>query len=329
MRITITILTLAVLCSLAGCAGSEKGSSIKDDDILTVNFEQDKAIQYRFVSKREVTIEWDPEQKMSRSGRNSIERLSESTDIVMEYVPIEVDPFGLTTIKATCKSAKVSRSKRPAGAASKDAAEYFEGMSYTLKIGPTAKIEDYSELDAVIKQLGEKAFRANSNRGRIKEPDMISDIIATQWFLWDSVSSIDINSDAPVPGQSWKSQLSVSGPMVMRKARDVVYTLKEIRPSKNGRTAVINSVYAPAQSVPDSWPIPYSGSFQMSGTFGFLSGYKMLGLEGEGQELFNMDTGQLEQYNQKYQMKLSAMIPLGISAKPQISINQTITATKL
>ena len=329
LRTALTILTLFAFCTLAGCANAEKGTAKGDDNILTVDFVQGQILQYRFVAKRDITIEWDPEGKMSKPGKKATETSTESLDIVMAYTPVEVDPFGLTTIKAVCKSAKVSRTKRTPATGGKDAAEYFAGKTYTFKVGPTGKIEDASELDNVIKQVGEKAFRPNSSRGRIKDPEMISDFVATQWFLWDSISSIDTKSDALKPGHSWKSKLSLPSPIVMRQARDVVYTLKEIHPTHQGRVATIASSYSLSDSTPNSWPIPYSGTFQVSGTFGFLGGYKLLSVSGRGEEKFNIDTGQTEQYNQQYEMKISSVIPLGISAKPQITIRQTITAEKL
>ncbi len=154
---------------------------------------------------------------------------------------------------------------------------------------------------------------------------MIGDFIATQWFLWDSVSSLKEPSKGVAAGQSWKSKLSVPSPMVMRKAREVTYKLDEIRQSEKGRLAVISSSYKEAETVPRSWPIPYSGSFQMRGTFGFLSGYKLLSLEGRCEELFNIEAGIIEQYNQQYQMQLEASIPMGISVKPIITIKQNLT----
>lgn len=323
------MLTLVVLLGLAGCTSSERKTSKEKGNILTVDFEQGKTLQYRFVTRREVNIDWDPEKKMSKAASKSSENMVESLDIVMAYTPTEVDPFGLTAIEATCKSAKVTRSKRPGGSGGKDAVEYFTGRSFTLKVGPTGKIEDYSQLDALIKEVGEKAFRPGADPGRIKEPDMISDFVATQWFLWDSVSSIDTAAGGLSPGQTWKSQLSAPAPMVMRKARDVVYKLDEIRQSEKGPVAVISSSYSPAETVPATWPIPYSGTFQVSGTFGFLSGYRFLSLQGSGQELFNVETGQSEQYNQQYEMKIQAVIPLGISAKPLLTIKQSITAKLL
>jgi len=63
----------------------------------------------------------------------------------------------------------------------------------------------------------------------------------------------------------------------------------------------------------------------MSGTFGFLRGYKVLDLQGQGEELFNIDTGQIEQYNQEYQMQMEASFPMGISVKPLITIKQNLT----
>lgn len=329
MRTALTILTLIVFCALAGCAAPEKGASKKDKELLTVDFEQGKTLQYRFVSRREITIDWDPEKKTSRPGRQASEKFTESMELVMAYTPTEVDPFGLTTIEAACKSAKVSRSKRAGSPGRKDAVEHLIGKSFTLTVGPTGKIEDYSQLDKLIEEIGEKAFRPSTDRGRIKEPDMIGDFITTQWFLWDSVSSIDTASEGIAAGQTWKSQLSIPSPIVMRKARDVTYTFDAIRQGEKGRLAVISSSYALAKSVPQSWPIPYSGRFQMSGTFGFLSGYRLLGLEGKGQETFNIDTGQTEQYSQQYEMKLQASIPMGISAKPLITIKQDITAKLL
>jgi hypothetical protein len=112
----------------------------------------------------------------------------------------------------------------------------------------------------------------------------------------------------------------------MRKARDVTYRLDEIRPSEKGRLAVISSFYSPAETVPHSWPIPYSGRFQMAGMFGFLSGCKLLDLKGRGKEIFNIDAGRIEQYNQQYQMHLKASLPLPLSGvDPRITIKQNLT----
>jgi hypothetical protein len=117
----------------------------------------------------------------------------------------------------------------------------------------------------------------------------------------------------------------VPTPMVMRKARDVTYTLDEIRQSEGGRLAVIRSTYKLAESVPSSWPIPYTGTFQMSGPFGFFRGYDVLELKGSGEELFNIESGRIEKYNQQYLMQIEAALPAPLGPKPRITIKQNIT----
>jgi hypothetical protein len=121
------------------------------------------------------------------------------------------------------------------------------------------------ELTALIQEMGKQAFRAGTAMGRIKEPDMIGDFIASQWFLWDAQSSLEQPAEGVAVGQTWRSQLPVPTPMVMRQARNVVYKLDEVRQGADGSLAVITSTYTPADSVPTGWPIPYSGRFQMSG----------------------------------------------------------------
>jgi hypothetical protein len=316
-------MTVVVVSVLAGCetGAGIKEPLIKNKALLTVDWQDGRRLEYTFVSRREITIDWDPTGKLSKSDKSTPDKTSESMEMVVAYTPIKIDPYGLTTIEATCKSVKVARSKGPR----KDAVEHLAGKTFTFTVGPSGQIEDYSQLDELVKEAGEKAFLPDTNKGRIKEPDMICDFIASQCFLWDSISSLKNPSKGVKVGQSWNSKLSVPSPMVMRKAREVTYRLDEIRQSEKGRLAVISSSYKVADSAPQSWPIPYSGSFQMKGTFGFLSGYKLLSLEGRGEELFNIEAGRTEQYNQQYQMQLQASIPMGISVKPMITIKQNLT----
>ena len=241
----------------------------------------------------------------------------------MSYTPIEVDPYGLTKVNATCESVKVARSKGPG----RDAVDNLAGKTFTLTVGPTGKIEDYSQLDELLKEIGKKAFRPNTD---IKEPEMISDVVATQWFLWDAISSIENPSEGLIVGQSWTSKLSVPTPMVLRKARDVTYRLDEIRPDAKGRLAVISSSYKIAESAPRQWPIPYSGRFQVAGAFGFYRNYKAIDLQGKGQEIFNIDVGRTERYNQQYQMQLSASLLMPLAGvNPKITIKQNLTMNLL
>jgi len=325
LRFALAVLSLSLLGRVAGCSTGPGMRPVADEQLLTVDFQEDRPLEYKFVTRRQISIDWDPEKKMSRPGRAAVEKSTEQLDLVMEYNPKEVDPFGVSTIEAKCKSARVTRSKRTASATGKDAVEYFAGRTFVLKVGPNGRIEDYSQLDELIKEIGKKAFRPDSSRGRIKEPDMICDFIATQWFLWDPVSSIEDPVSGLKPGQTWRSQLSVPSPMVMRKARDVEYKLVEIKETERGKVAVIDSTYTLAESVPADWPVPYFGRFQMAGTFGFLGGYRIKGLQGRGRYLFNITTGQAERYDQQYELKIQAAIPMGISVNPFITIDQSIS----
>lgn len=290
-------------------------------ELLTVDFNDTRTLRYKFVSARDITIDWVPSKTAAEQEPSALGKSSESLEIVIAYTPVEIRPYGLSTIEAACESVKVRRSE----GIKQDAAENFADKTYRFKVGPTGKIEDYTELDKLIKQVGETAFRPDTSRGRIKEPDMVADFIATQWFLWDSVSSIQNASEGVRPGQSWQSKLSVPTPMIMRKARDVTYRLEEIRQSEKGRIAVISSSYSTAETAPQSWPVPYTGRFQMSGKFGFLGNYLLLDLQGGGEELFNITLGRTEQYTQHYRLLLQASIPLGIGENPTITIIQNLT----
>ena len=319
----LIILTILSFSILAGCGPKNllEELSGKEKAFLTIDFHEGQTLRYRFTSRRDITIDWDPEQQNAERRNATTNKSSESVEMVVAYTPIEVDPYGLTTIKANYESVIVKRSD----SSQKDAVEYFSGKTAVFTAGPTGKIEDYSQLDSLIKEIGEKAFLPEIDRGRIKQQDMICDFVATQWFLWDSVSSIEKASEGLRIGQSWTSKLSVPTPMVSRQARQVTYKLEEIRQSEKGRLAVISGSYDKADSVPRSWPVPYFGRFQMSGRFGFLSNYKFLDINGSGEELFNIDMGRTEEYKQQYEVIIQSSIPLGIRGNPVINIEQTLT----
>ena len=321
---SLVIMTALVLAALAGCepAASRGRLSGKEKEVLTIDFPAGGTLRYRFICSREITVGWDAPQNSPNPGNHAEDKSSESLEMVVSYTPVKIDPYELTTIKATCESVKVTRSRGPG----QDAAESFAGRTFTFSVGPTGRIGDRSQLDELIKEVGKKAFRANTDQGLVKEPDMINDFVASQWFLWDAISTIEQPSKGVAVGQSWESKLSVPTPMVMRKARDVTYTLDEIRPSDKGRLAVISSSYRLADSAPREWPIPYSGTFQVAGAFGFYRNYQVLDLQGQGQELFNIDAGRTEQYSQHYRMRIKAslLMPLG-GVSPTITIDQNIT----
>ncbi len=342
MRAAFTIIAAILLTVFAGCRraeqressiGKEKEPLRQKKTLLTVDFQQDKTLEYRFVSDRVTIIDWDPTQSTSESTGSTATEYPESMELVVAYTPIQVDPYGLTTIKAAYKSVEVTRSSGPGRIrlrrSRKDAVESLQGESFIFTVGPTGKIEDYSQLEQLIQKISKEAFRQDSREGRIKEPDMIEDFISCQWFLWDSVSSVESPTKGVSLGQTWKSKLSIPTSMLLRGARDATYRLDEIRPSEKGQLAVIRSSYEDSKSVPRDWPIPHTGRFQLSGPLGFLwmfsKGFKVLSLDGQGEELFNIDAGRIEQYNQQYQVLLEAFSTPLPGAKPKVTIKQRLT----
>ncbi len=297
---------------------------------LTVDFEKGQTLRYKFVSSRGLAMDWGPPKT---GGQNKIDKFFESLELVVEYTPVEVDPYGMATVKADCLSAKVNRAGFKQTSRG-EAAESLAGKSWTFTVGPAGKIEDRSKLLDVIRQAGRAAFRADTSQGLIKEPDMLYDFIALQWFLWDSISSVPKPLKGVAVGDQWKSKLFVPATMILFAARDVNYRLEEIRgpnqpaevQDSNNRIAVIASEYSLLYPSPSDWPVPYTDVFQMSGMFGFLRGYKLLDLQGEGQELFNIDAGRTEQYTQKYTLRTRASLPFGLGGiNPLITIDQILT----
>jgi hypothetical protein len=333
MKIAIAVVVSVV--ASAGCGRLGQGYKRTEEKaqegprvLLTVDCEQGRTLRYAFVSNREVTLDWDPQ---ANGGAGQAQTQSERARLVVAYTPQAVDPYGISTVRAVCESVEVKRTGRPSGrGANNDAIKTAQGKTFTIKVDSRGKIVDYSELRTLISELGAAAFRPSRRGGRVKEPDMIGDFIVSQWFLWDAVSSVENPAAGVAVGQRWRSQLWVSVPMVMRKARDVTYRLDEVREGATGRLAVIGSTHRLADATPADWPIPYSGRFQMSGTFGFLGGYQITSLDGTGLELFNIDAGRIESAEQRCTMKLKGSLPpMGIRANPHITIEQIVTTELL
>ncbi len=321
---------IVVLGAVGGCAGPAG-----EKTLLTVDFKTDQTLRYEFTSRRNIDVDWGVEPKSKgccdgEEDRPKVTRNYEKMIMVIAYRPLEVDAYGLTTIEATCESVEVQRrSRQNRTGETDDAVKSLEGKTFRFTVTPSGRIEDYSQLDELVRQIGGKAFRSGTGRGRIKEPDMIADFVALQWFLWDSVSSIKDTAEGVQVGQSWKSILSIPTPMIMRKARDVTYTLAGIRQSKRGQLAVIRSSYSLAESVPADWPVPYHGRFRVSGMFGFLANYKIIELKGEGEELFNIDTGQVVKYTQNYKIKIDASLRFPLGPTPVITIDQALIMKRI
>lgn len=271
-------------------------------------------------------MNWGQQQGRTGAVADKIDKSSESFEMVVCYTPVEVDPYGISTIKAVCESAKVSRVGQSAHQSSQpDAAESFGGKTWTFTVDARGKVEDRSKLYDVIREAGQKAFRPDRSRGIIKEPDMTYDFIATQWFLWDSISSIKKPAAGVRVSDKWNSRLFAPASIVLFAARDVNYRLEEIRQDPNGQIAVIGSSYSLLYPCPSEWPVPYTEKFMMSGAFGFLRDYRVLDLKGQGEEFYNVDAGRTEKYTQKYTMRVEASLPLGLGIHPLITIDQTLT----
>ena len=311
--VIICFITALVLSFTPACRKPERqrlAKTAKGANLLTVDFQQSQTLRYKFVSSRDTEVIMED---ASRTKQGKATKYSERMEMVVAYSAVDVNPYSFTTIKARCESINVTRN--PAAGVKNDAAKAFAGKSFTIRVAPTGKIEDRVELGALIREVAQKAFRTSTQRGRIKERDMVCDFLATQWFLWDAISSIDNPVQGVTVGDSWESQLSIPTPMVMHKARDVVYKLEEVRQSDRGQVAVITSSYSLSEDSPSGWPVPYSGKFRQSGPFGLYGRYRILGLQGTGRELFNIDAGRIEQSEQDYEMNMTASLFLPVNIK--------------
>ena len=331
MTTKIALLMAGIAMLLAGCGtgglGGRAAPEKADRVLLTVDWEPGRTLRYAFTSNRQIELDWDPN---ANEGAGQVQRQSERVKLVVAYTPQTVDPYGVSTVRAVCESVEVRRTGRRGGRRpDRDAVSTAQGKAFTFKVDPRGRIVDDTQLRDLIAQLGEAAFHTGPG-DRVKESDMIGDFILTQWFLWDAISSVENPAAGVAPGQSWRSKLWTPVPMVIRQARDVTYRLDEVRPDAAGRVAAIASTYRAAETAPSDWPIPYSGRFQMRGTFGFLGSYEVLGLDGTGLELFNIDAGRIESAEQRYTLKLKGSLPpMGIRANPHITIEQVVTTELL
>jgi hypothetical protein len=311
-------IALAAALFFGGCGQPVEN---KDRVLLTVDFEQSKVLRYKFISSRQIEISLKDKTAANKEQKS---RYNESLETIIAYKPVKVEPYGLSIIEATCESVRTSQittRNKP-----KEATENLAGKSFKLTVGPTGKIEDRKELEQLLKEAGGTAFRPNSQYGRIKEPELLSDFMATQVFLWDSISSIKEPQKGVAVGDKWQSQLSIPSPMplLIGAARDVVYKLEDINETAAGRIAIISSEYSISKTYLKDWFVPYTGSFQLSGPFGLYGNCRIVELKGKGRELFNIDAGKSIGYSQDYQMKVVAVMSL-IPITPEITIKQHLS----
>ncbi len=318
MKLFKWIMALGCTTWLFGCAGPQTVT-------MQCRFDPNQPLTYRFTSSRQIEINWGTQS--AAGDPNQTSTITESLNYTMTYTPLETLADGSTRLKAQCTEAQVRRSNSVSSRRDRrpDVAENLAGQSFTLVIDPQGRVVDAHELDALLKTLGQEAFRDTPGTGRIKAPEMISDIIATQWFFLDALGSRP-HLQTTV-GQSWTSRQLIPAPMVMRKARDITYTLARERNTENGRIAEITSTSTLSpDKAPSTWPIPYSGTFQLAGTFGFLRGYQSESLTGTGLDRFNLDTGILISSEHTYTWVVQAQaLPLtNIKTSPKLVITQTL-----
>lgn len=312
-----------ILC-LFGCQKSE----IVPDNWLLVSFEENVPITYKMIANRKTEIDLttsDPEKK-SRP-----QHMTETLEMVMVYTPIEVDPFGLSTVEVTCKSVSVSRSGFSGRQKTVDTMENLKGQTFVLKLSPTGQLEDYSDLERIAKELGEKAFTSGKNNARIKNPDMISDFLALQQLLWDASSTISNQLKLDV-GDSWQAKQPIAWPVPMYppRIRMTTYTLDSITEDPS-RKALITSTSILSEGRMETYILPYEeGKYQMRGLFGFLRNYRFKHLEGSGRQVFNIDDGLVESDQQQYLLNVEAsfMLPLGDSV-PILTVEQTFSIERI
>lgn len=328
MKSFVLLLMLSGVLWLAGC---QESAVTEQDNWLLVSFEKNVPITYKMVSQRETEfdITTDDPAKKSRPTNSS-----EKLELVMVYTPIEVDPFGLSTIKAECKSAKVTRAQVSGKQTARDAMETLQGKSFTLKLSPTGNIEDITDLQRIASELGAASFTANKDVSRIKNPDMINDFLALQEYLWAASSTISNQLELKT-GDTWQARQSMPWPLPMYPppTRTTTYTLDSIAAGEEGqpRKAVISSTYELSETPVEEYIKPYqTGQFQMRGMFGFLRNFQFKHLEGTGKQVFNMDDGLVESDHQEYLMNVNAtfMLPLGNSL-PVLTVTQTIDIERI
>lgn len=330
------ILSVATICFF-GCQPQRQTSkataqkaNIKGAVLLSVDFEPNIPLKYNFVSERKMTVDLDPTGKYSKGKQSGKEQeQSEKLEMQISYKAIKIGTYGFSTIQATCESAKVTRTMTGRAAQRADAVESLPGKSFTLLITPAGKVVDYNSLEELSKELGQKSFGgAETGKGKVKSPDMIMDFLATQWNIWDSTASIKNPAKGVKKGNIWDSKLIAPMPFVSKIGRNVEYKFAGIEKSDNASLAEITSTYSLSET-PANVPLPYSGSFQMKGMFGFLQGYKVLSIEGSGKQLFDINKGLIKSDTQHYEVKVSASI-FGLGSdtlEPNIKIDQTITMT--
>lgn len=324
LRKVTFLFCLAALLSLMGCQpGSGKGNVF-----LVVDFQPQVPLKYKMISERDsyVTFEADSKEKKPQKTSEKLEKL----EMVISYKPVgKPDEYGLTTIEATCHSAKVTR-KAKKRASGKDAVEGLAGRSYTFKVSPTGKIADNTGIIKLAEEFGSNSI-STGNSGRFKQPDMTTDFLCLQLYFWDSLASAGQTASGLKPGASWTTRQLIPLPFPARIVRNTTYTLGDVAEGVEDKNkVVIDSTYAVGKQGMKDWPGIYPGPYQIKGTIGFLQGFSLSSIEGSGRQIFDVEKGILEKDVQQYKAKLPAKIGLSLpGVAPEMTVDQKLSVELL
>ena len=312
-----------LILALAGCQTGPRTT-------LLVDFPTDAPLRYKMATERKVEIRLTGD-KPERSQSHTV---NESLELVMEYRSVESNPFGLSTIEGKCVSAKVQRDSLRGTSTGKthDVAEDLAGRSFRFTVSPTGRIEDYSELEKLVKELGAKSFIEGVKAPTaVKDPDMLMDFIAMQWYLWDCAAAVKNPSDGVRPDKDWKAVQLLMVPLPLPVARETTYRLAETQDQSVPKKAIIASSFALTDKEIPHWPTPYEGKFNLKGSlFAVMRNYRFNTLEGSGTTVMNLDQGLLESDKQQWKVGITAefLLPLGNSL-PQIIVDQKVDIQRI
>jgi hypothetical protein len=313
-----------LVCFLpGGCGRVQK----QGENLLVVNFHQGQPLRYQMTSTRRTTLATQDASTGKKQG--SQQETIESLELVIVYKPVKVDPFGVTQIEGVCESVKVNRSSSSGKSqTTSDALENLKGKPFILELSPSGKIEDFKQLEKLLFDAGSTAFDNSRKEMRVKNPDMIYDFVALQWYLWDSIASVPNPSAGVRPGMTWKNTQLIAWPVPIPHppCRITTFTLDSVKEENNQQKAVIKSTYQLSDKTVAGFPRPYEGSFMMRGLFGFLQNYQFQSLAGQGEQIFNLTTGIVESDTQEYDLvaKAAFLFPLGTSV-PYLTVHQTLS----
>lgn len=318
----LAILTGLFLC---GCGNVPKG------EYMALDFDAASPLRYRYVSSREVQIVLT---SGSAGKKEDSKRSSESIEMVFAIRPVDLNPYGLSTLEFTCESVQIKRSSFSGKASGSDAMQSLQGRSYTLQVSPTGQMELTESFLNTLRLIGQNSFVDKpDSKQRIKDPDMILDWLFFHYTLWDLTASNPKALRGIVAGSNWPSEQFLPWPVPIQNlpSRTLTYTVENIEERQGTRLATVRTQYQLREKPLLNFPMPYEGNYQIRGSlFSVLRNYRHESLEGTGHLVFNLTDGRLESAEDQYTLVTAAdfILPLGDSV-PKLTIQQQIRIERL